>query len=74
MSKYILLLIIGCIIGIISGLLVAYFQSSGTLRIANDDGEGPYLFLELEYPVEFVAKKKLVVLKVQNKNFLDTHF
>ena len=43
----------------------------GDLRIDNSDPDIPNaLFLELKVPVEYISSKKIVHLRVLNKNYL----
>lgn len=67
------------IIGLLCGLLIAFIAvifylkrlKVGQLRVDHSIPEDPPLiFLELVYPVEYVIRKKTVVLKVKRENFI----
>lgn len=44
--------------------------SVGTLRIDRSDGDGPYIFLELEVPPEVLEKSNYVNMKVLAENYI----
>ena len=67
----VLLFLLGFMAGIVSFLVYLIVRSVGTLRVdQSDPTEQPYLFLELDKPVESVINKKYVVFRVNKKNFI----
>ena len=67
---YILMLLIGVIVGII--LTCAAFRSFlvGSLRVDHSDPDDAYLFLELSKSMRQVVSKKYVMMKVKIENFI----
>ena len=69
----VLLVLLGFIGGMVFFLICLAAKSIGTLRIdQSDPTEPPYLFLELDKPVESIIKKKYVLFRVSKKNFIDS--
>ena len=67
----VLLVLLGFVGGMTVILICLAARSIGTLRIdQSDPTEQPYLFLELDKPVESVINKKYVVFRVNKKNFI----
>ena len=67
----VLLFLLGFMVGIVSFLVYLIVRSVGTLRVdQSDPTEQPYLFLELDKPVESVINKKYVLFRVVKKNFI----
>ena len=67
----VLLVLLGFVGGMTVSLICLAARSIGTLRIdQSDPTEQPYLFLELDKPVESVINKKYVVFRVNKKNFI----
>ena len=67
----VLLFFLGFMVGIVSFLVYLIVRSVGTLRVdQSDPTEQPYLFLELDKPVETVTNKKYVLFRVIKKNFI----
>ena len=67
----VLLFLLGFMVGIVSFLVYLIVRSVGTLRVDQSDlTEQPYLFLELDKPVENIVKEKYVLFKVIKKNFI----
>ena len=67
----VLLFLLGFMVGIVSFLVYLIVRSVGTLRVdQSDPTEQPYLFLELDKPVETVTNKKYVLFRVNKKNFI----
>ena len=67
----VLLFLLGFMVGIVSFLVYLIVRSLGTLRVdQSDPTEQPYLFLELDKPVETVTNKKYVLFRVIKKNFI----
>ena len=67
----VLLFLLGFMAGIVSFLVYLIVRSVGTLRVdQSDPTEQPYLFLELDKPVESVINKKYVLFRVIKKNFI----
>ena len=69
--EFVLIFIAGFFVGI-GVVLIAYrTYSVGTLRIDRSDlNEPPYMFLELDKGVGDISRKKKVVLKVKNENYI----
>lgn len=66
----VLLVLIGFVFGMVATLILLCV-SAGTLRVDHSDPtEAPYLFLELDKPVESIVSKKMVLFKVTKKNFI----
>lgn len=73
------LFIIGSFIYLGSSLIVVYFSRKrserkyelifGNLRIDREDPDGPYLFLELERPINDIAKNNIVSFKVVDESY-----
>lgn len=61
---------IGIVIGIIFSRIVFRFISIGNLRVDHSDPDGPFLFLELSKRIESVVRKKYVVMRVKEKDFI----
>ena len=67
----VLLVLLGFMVGIVSFLVYLIVRSVGTLRVHHSaPTEQPYLFLELDKPVENIVKEKYVLFKVIKKNFI----
>ena len=67
----VLLVLLGFIGGMVFFLICLAARSIGTLRIdQSDPTEPPYLFLDLDKPVESIVKKKYVLFRVSKKNFI----
>ena len=67
----VLLVLLGFVGGMTVFLICLATRSIGTLRVdQSDPTEQPYLFLELDKPVESVINKKYVVFRVIKKNFI----
>lgn len=71
----VLFLVLGILLGVIIGLigLLVYLavRSVGTLRIdQSDPTEEPYLFLELDNPVESFVNTKHVLFRISKKNYI----
>ena len=67
----VLLVLLGFVFGIVFFLICLVVRSVGTLRVdQSDPTEQPYLFLELDKPVENIVKEKYVLFKVIKKNFI----
>ena len=67
----VLLFLLGFVVGIVSFLVYLIVRSVGTLRVdQSDPTEQPYLFLELDKPVETVTNKKYVLFRIIKKNFI----
>ena len=67
----VLLFLLGFVFGIVFFLICLVVRSVGTLRVdQSDPTEQPYLFLELDKPVENIIKEKYVLFKVIKKNFV----
>lgn len=69
----VLLVLFGFVGGIAFFLIYLATRSIGTLRVdQSDPTEPPYLFLELDKPVENIVKEKYVIFRVNKKNFIDS--
>ena len=67
----VLLFLLGIVVGLIGALMCLAGSSVGALRIdQSDPTEPPYLFLELDTPVESIMNKKRVMFRVNKKNFI----
>lgn len=67
----VLLVLLGFVGGMAFFLICLTARSIGTLRVdQSDPTEQPYLFLELDKPVESVINKKYVLFRVSKKNFI----
>ena len=67
----VLLVLLGFVGGMIFFLICLAARSIGTLRVdQSDPTEQPYLFLELDKPVENIVKEKYVLFRVRKKNFI----
>ena len=67
----VLLVLLGFVGGMVFFLICLAARSIGTLRIdQSDPTEPPYLFLDLDKPVESIVKEKYVLFKVSKKNFI----
>ena len=67
----VLLAILGFTLGVVISLIAILSISVGVLRVdQSDPTEPPYLFLELDKPVESVTRKKFVLFSVKKKNYI----
>lgn len=67
----VLLVLLGFVFGMVFFLICLAARSIGTLRIdQSDPTEPPYLFLDLDKPVESIIKEKYVLFRVSKKNFI----
>ena len=67
----VLLVLLGFVGGMVFFLACLSARSIGTLRVdQSDPTEQPYLFLELDKPVESVINEKYVIFRVSKKNFI----
>lgn len=67
----VLLVLLGFVGGMTVFLICLATRSIGTLRVdQSDPTEQPYLFLELDKPVESVINEKYVIFRVNKKNFI----
>ena len=67
----VLLVLLGFVVGVVFFLICLTARPIGTLRVdQSDPTEQPYLFLELDKPVESVINKKYVLFRVSKKNFI----
>ena len=67
----VLLVLLGFVGGMAFFLICLAARSIGTLRIdQSDPTEPPYLFLDLDKPVESIIKEKYVLFRVNKKNFI----
>lgn len=69
--EFVLIFIAGFLIGM-GVVLIAYrTYFVGALRIdRSDPSEPPYIFLELDKGVGDISRKKNVILKVKNENYI----
>ena len=69
----VLLVLLGFVGGMVFFLICLATRSIGTLRVdQSDPTEQPYLFLELDKPVEKLMHEKYVLFRVSKKNFIDS--
>ena len=67
----VLLVLLGFVGGMVFFLICLAARLIGTLRVdQSDPTEQPYLFLELDKPVESVINEKYVLFRVIKKNFI----
>ena len=67
----VLLVLLGFVGGMVFFLICLAARSIGILRVdQSDPTEPPYLFLELDKPVESVINEKYVLFRVIKKNFI----
>lgn len=67
----VLLVLLGVILGMTISLICFAGFTIGTLRIDHSDPtEAPYLFLELDKPIETFADKKRVLFRINKKNYI----
>ena len=67
----VLLVLLGFVGGMVFFFICLAARSIGTLRIdQSDPTEPPYLFLDLDKPVESIVKEKYVLFRVSKKNFI----
>ena len=67
----VLLVLLGFVCGMVFFFICLATRSIGTLRVdQSDPTEQPYLFLELDKPVESVINEKYVIFRVNKKNFI----
>lgn len=67
----VLLVLLGFVGGMVFFLICLAARSIGILRVdQSDPTEQPYLFLELDKPVESVINEKYVLFRVVKKNFI----
>lgn len=66
-----LLVLAGVFFGIGISVLIRHKNFVGTLRIDQSDwGDSPYMFLDLDRPVNQFRKKRFVFLWIENKNYI----
>lgn len=71
MDKMIIVFLAGVLVGTIIYAIAIKTASVGTLRIDQSDPEdSPYLFLELDKNLSYIASKKYVTMKVNLKNYI----
>lgn len=63
-------LLIGFVVGVVIGFIFARARTIGTLRIDNSDGDGPYLFVELNKSISDISTAKTVKLAVRVEDFI----
>lgn len=64
-------LVVGFVLGIVAAIFMYRVKRAGTLRIdRSDPTEPPYIFLELDKGVGDISRKKNVILKVKNENYI----
>lgn len=70
--SWIMVLLIGIVVGLILSRLICKEKPVGSLRVDQSDPDsGPYLFLELSHEgADAIYKKKYVVLKVNLKDYI----
>lgn len=70
--SWIMVLLIGIVVGLILSRLIFKEKPVGSLRVDQSDPDsGPYLFLELSHEgADAIYKKKYVVLKVNIQDYI----
>lgn len=67
----VLLVLIGVVGGMLGMLICLAARSGGTLRVdQSDPNEAPYLFLDLDKPVEKFMNEKYILFRISKKNFI----
>lgn len=61
---------IGIIIGIIIACIFFRPKVMGTLRLYNDENDGPFMFVELKEQPEEIMKKKRVIFDVNPDDYV----
>ena len=67
---YILILLLGVLLGISVTYVKMHRSVSGVLRIDRSDQDGPYMFLELNRDLHMIESKKYVMLKVNSESYI----
>ena len=72
MWNFILGVFVGFVIGIIPLIIVTIHKDKpvGDLVVDGSDRDGPFLFLELNVPLNRIEDKEKVELKVVHKNYI----
>ena len=71
MGIYIIIFMVGIVVGCILTARIFKLKHIGTLRVdTSDPYENPYLFLELKSDVGNIQRKKYVLLKVNIENYI----
>lgn len=72
MWNFILGVFVGFVIGIISLIITTIHKDRpvGDLVVDGSDRDGPFLFLELNVPLNRVEEKEKVELRVVHKNYI----
>ena len=72
MWNFILGIFVGFVIGIIPLIIVTIHKDKpvGDLVVDGSDRDGPFLFLELNVPLNRVEDKEKVELRVVHKNYI----
>lgn len=72
MWNFILGVFVGFVIGIIPLIIITIHKDKpvGDLVVDGSDRDGPFLFLELNVPLNRVEDKEKVELKVVHKNYI----
>lgn len=65
--SYVVLFLLGCIVGALSYRIIFKQKTLGTIRVARIPDEPPYLFLEINTSVEDITSRDVVSLKVSQK-------
>lgn len=61
----------GIVIGCIIAIIFSHLHAVGSLRIdRSDPDDSPHLFLELSKGVNCFYRKKYIILKVRNENYI----
>lgn len=71
MFAYILIFIMGLVVGMAIALVITYHPEVGNLVVDRSDQDGPFFFLELEKTPEVFEKNKKIILKIKNKNYFN---
>lgn len=62
--------VVGVLMGYILAKVLSRPKTIGCLRIDNSDGDGPYLFLELDKGVGDFSNEKHICMEVKNENYI----
>lgn len=70
MIGLILIFVIGGLIGYAVAKIWSMKKPVGTIRIDSSDPDGPYLFLELGEPVEYLKKQETATLRIKTESYI----
>lgn len=68
--ELILMYAMGVFMGYILCKILLRPKSVGCIRIDNSDGEGPYMFLELDESVDNLSKRHYAYVEIKKENLI----